>query len=84
MRSVQVGTEDIAVAQSSDGWTITSSGRIGAPLDLVTKSLQIRYDADWKPVELNLDATARGQALNVRITVAGKQYDMYPERIRTN
>jgi uncharacterized protein len=71
LRSVQIGTEDIAVAQSNGGWTITSSGRIGAPLDLVTKTLQIRYDADWKPVELNLDATARGQTLTLRISVAG-------------
>ncbi len=71
LRSVQIGTEEIAVVQSTGGWTISSSGRIGAPLDLVTKTLQIRYDADWKPVELNLDATARGQALTVRITVAG-------------
>jgi hypothetical protein len=71
LRSVQIGTEEIAVAQSNGGWTITSSGRVGAPLDLVTKTLQIRYDADWKPVELNLDATARGQALTLRITVAG-------------
>lgn len=71
LRSVQIGTEEIAVAQSNGGWTITSSGRIGAPLDLATKTLQIRYDADWKPVELNLDATARGQALSLRITVAG-------------
>jgi dienelactone hydrolase len=71
LRGVQIGTEQIALAQNAGGWTITSSGRIGPPLDVVTRSLQIRYDADWKPLELTLDATARGQPLVVHIVVAG-------------
>ncbi len=67
----QVGTDQVAVVRGADGWTITSSGRSGAPLNVVTRNLQIRYDADWKPLELTLDATARGQAVALHITVAG-------------
>ena len=50
LRSAQIGTEEIAVTQNASGWTITSAGRIGAPLELVTKMLQIRYDPEWKPI----------------------------------
>jgi hypothetical protein len=70
-RAAQIGTEQVAVSREAAGWTITSSGRIGAPIELITKALQIRYDADWRPLELNLEATARGQAVVMRIAVAG-------------
>jgi alpha-beta hydrolase superfamily lysophospholipase len=71
LRGAQIGTEQIALARNASGWTITSSGRIGPPLDIVTRSLQIRYDADWKPLELTLDATARGQPLVIHVGVEG-------------
>jgi uncharacterized protein len=66
-----VGTEQIGVERTADGWTITSSGRIGAPLDILTRRLQVRYDADWKPVELTLDAVIRGQQTTLHTTVTG-------------
>ena len=71
LRGVQIGTEEIAVARGADGWTISSTGRIGAPIELVTRSLQIRYDADWKARELTLDATVRAQELGLRISITG-------------
>jgi pimeloyl-ACP methyl ester carboxylesterase len=70
LRGAQIGTEQITVTPGA-GWTIASSGRIGPPLDILTRTLLIRYDADWKPLELRLDATARGQALGIHIAVAG-------------
>ena len=71
LRGAPIGTEQVAVTRGADGWTIASSGRIGAPLELVTRNLQMRYTPDWKPLELTLDATVRGQASALRITVAG-------------
>ena len=59
------------MARGADGWTVSSTGRIGAPLDLVTRNLQIRYDADWKARELTLDATVRAQEFGLRISIAG-------------
>ena len=56
LRGVQIGTEELAVVRSADGWTVSSNGRIGAPIELVTRNLQIRYDPDWKARELTLDA----------------------------
>src|SRR4051812_13186828 len=45
-----VGNDTVLVARSARGWTITSTGSVGPPLDLVTRTLQIRYDPDWKPL----------------------------------
>jgi pimeloyl-ACP methyl ester carboxylesterase len=73
VRGVQVGTEEVLVARAGDGWTISSVGRAGAPLDLITKNLQIRYSADWKPLELTLDSTVRNQVLQLHVTVANTQ-----------
>ncbi len=71
VRLAQVGTEEVTVTRSREGWTIAGAGRMGPPLDFVTRVLQIRYSADWKPLELMLDATSRGQALGIHITVSG-------------
>ena len=32
---------------------------------------QVRYDPDWKPLELTIDGTARGQAFGLHTTVTG-------------
>src|SRR5215831_13039898 len=70
-RSTPVGNEQVAVEKTPNGWAVTSSGRVGAPFDLVVRNLHARYDADWKPVELTLDATLRGQAATVHTVVNG-------------
>ncbi|MEO8258563.1 MAG: alpha/beta fold hydrolase [Acidobacteriota bacterium] len=71
LRGSQIGTEEIAVVRNADGWTVSSNGRIGPPLDLTTRNLQIQYDAEWKGRALTLDATAGAQLFGLRISVAG-------------
>lgn len=71
LRSTQVGTEDSAVTQTADGWTIRSTGRIGAPLDIVLRALDVKYDPQWKPLSLTLDATARDQTTTLQTAVTG-------------
>lgn len=71
IRSVQVGSEQVSVERSAAGWSITGSGRIGAPIDLVTRKVEARYDADWKPQELTIDATTRGQLTTLHTIVTG-------------
>ena len=60
-----------ALTRGADGWTIVSSGRLGAPPDIVWRRVQVRYTAEWKPLELTVDATVRGQAQTVHTTVQG-------------
>ena len=71
LRGAPIGTEQVALTRIADGWTITGTGRLGAPLDIVGRRVQVRYTADWRPVELTVDATVRGQAQSIRTTVQG-------------
>src|SRR5947209_4196132 len=71
VRSVPVGAEQISVTRSADGWLISSSGRLGAPFDVSTRRLQVRYTPDWKPIELTLDAVIKGQTESLHTTMNG-------------
>src|SRR5947209_3834288 len=71
VKSVPVGSEQIAVRRGADGWTIVSSGRMGAPIDIVARRVQARYTEQWRPLELTVDATVRGQLLSIQSVVAG-------------
>ena len=70
-RGAVIGTEQSAVTRDAAGWTITSSGRLNAPLNIVNRRLQIRYDLNWKPLEMTLDATVRGQVQTIHTTISG-------------
>jgi pimeloyl-ACP methyl ester carboxylesterase len=59
------------MTRGADGWTITSTGRLGAPIDAVARRIVVRYTADWKPLEFTLDATLRGQPQTVHTVVEG-------------
>jgi pimeloyl-ACP methyl ester carboxylesterase len=71
LRGSAIGGEDVTVRQTPDGVTITASGRLSAPLDLVMRQCVVRYDSQWRPVELAVDAMARGAALTIKTTFAG-------------
>lgn len=71
VRGVPIGSEQATISRSADGWTITGSGRLGVPIDLVQRRIQVRYNADWKPLELTVDATERGQPLTIHTVVNG-------------
>ena len=68
---MQVGTEQISLERTPDGWTIAGRGQIGPPFDLVTRSLRVTYDQDWKLRGLAVDVTARGQVIKMLTTVTG-------------
>jgi pimeloyl-ACP methyl ester carboxylesterase len=71
LRGRVIGTEDIATARDANGWTITSEGRLSPPLDIALRRLELRYDADWKPLEMTLDAAVRGEAQNIHTIFNG-------------
>ena len=71
LRGVPIGSEQIAVSRSADGWTISSSGRIGAPIDLVARRVEVRYTEDWKPIELVVDGSLHGQPMSIQTNITG-------------
>jgi pimeloyl-ACP methyl ester carboxylesterase len=72
LRAVRAGSEQIALERTAEGWTISSSGQIGAPVELLSKQVEVRYTADWKPLGLKIDGTLRGQPLKVQTEVTGE------------
>ena len=68
-----VGTEEVNVKRSPDGWTVSGAGHLGAPLDLTTRRLEITYDPTWHPRELIVDASTRGATISIHATFTGTQ-----------
>jgi dipeptidyl aminopeptidase/acylaminoacyl peptidase len=66
-----VGSEQVQLQRTEQGWTISSSGRVGAPVDLILRQLEARYDSEWRPLGLRVDTTVRGRSLTIRSTVDG-------------
>jgi dipeptidyl aminopeptidase/acylaminoacyl peptidase len=66
-----VGSEQVQLQRTDQGWTISSSGRVGAPVDLILRQLEARYDSEWRPLGLRVDTTVRGRSLTIRSTVDG-------------
>jgi len=69
----EIGRADSTVARTGAGWEISGTGRLQPPLDLTTRRLTIRYTADWKPVDLHIDAVTQGTALTIRTAVEGTE-----------
>src|SRR5262245_34045489 len=71
LRGTSIGVEQMTVMRTADGWDILSTGRIGAPLDVVVRKLEVRYSGDWKPLEFTLDSTVRGEFQKVFTRIEG-------------
>lgn len=70
-RGVAVGSEQVTVERTPQGTTITSSGRIGPPIDIQLNTLRLRYDAEGKPLDMTVDAAVRQQSSVLQTTVSG-------------
>jgi pimeloyl-ACP methyl ester carboxylesterase len=68
-----VGAEDVIVRRSETGVIISGSGRLGAPLDFTTRRIEIRYDQQWRPQSLALEASTKGGTLGIQTTFANGQ-----------
>jgi uncharacterized protein len=71
LRALPIGNEQIALTRNADGWSIVSSGRVGAPLDVIARRVEVRYTQDWRPRDLTIDATVRGQTQTLHTVVDG-------------
>ena len=68
-----VGAEDVIVRRSETEVIISGSGRLGAPLDFTTRRIEIRYDQQWRPQSLALEASTKGGTLGIQTTFANGQ-----------
>jgi pimeloyl-ACP methyl ester carboxylesterase len=54
IRGRDAGREQVSVQRSGSNWVITSTGRVG---DLIINRFELKYTADWQPVDLRIEAT---------------------------
>jgi len=71
MQGAAIGNEKVTVTASAEGWTVRGTGRLGNPINLSTSRFEMRYDREWHPIALEIDATLRGQPLLMRTIFAG-------------
>jgi uncharacterized protein len=71
LRGAPIGVEQMAVSRTPEGWSILSTGRLAPPFDVVARKVEVRYDADWKPIAFNIDTVVRGQFQRVITTIDG-------------
>jgi len=71
VRGTPLGREAITVTTGQDGTTITTQGRLSAPLNVTIRSAEFKYTPTWTPVSFAIDATVNGTALLLRTTFAG-------------
>ena len=61
----QVGTEQFTVSRTADGWLISGTSTLGAPVALALRRAEARYTADWQARELVLQGTLRDRAIDL-------------------
>ena len=66
LRGAPVGREELTVREDATGTTITAQGRLGAPLNVVTRRAEMKYTADGTPERFSLEGSANGAEVSVR------------------
>jgi pimeloyl-ACP methyl ester carboxylesterase len=67
LRGADVGREQVSLSRSGSQWVISSTGRIG---DLAINRFELKYAADWQPIELQLEATQGDKKLQLATSFA--------------
>jgi pimeloyl-ACP methyl ester carboxylesterase len=70
-RGAAIGRENVHLARTPDGWIITAGGRTAPPYENTLHRFELKYTADWQPVELKLDATAGRTSLGIATSFGG-------------
>ncbi len=70
-RGAAIGRENVHLARTKDGWILTAGGRTAPPYDNTLHRFELKYTADWQPVELKLDATAGRTSLGIATSFGG-------------
>jgi uncharacterized protein len=65
LSGTRVGVEHVRLARAGSTWVISSTAQYGAPLSVTVNRFEMKYTADWQPVELHIEATRAGRPLSL-------------------
>jgi uncharacterized protein len=71
VRGKDVGSEELTVVQTPEGWILRGTGGAGPPLDITLRFWEARYDPAWLPRELTLDLETRSGSRTIHTRIAG-------------
>ena len=71
LRGTPLGREDISVTTDASGTTVSSRSRLGLPLNVTLRRVEIRYAPDWAPSSFASEGTLNNADLTVRTTFTG-------------
>jgi uncharacterized protein len=71
VRGTPVGSEEVTVAHTANGTTISGTARIGPPLNLTIRRAQINYAPDGTAMSCTLEGSIGDQLLGIRTLVNG-------------
>jgi hypothetical protein len=66
-----IGTIDVSVARTEDGWRIQGTSHLAGTVNLTVKQLDLRYDAWWRGRFMTLELVSVGGAVIVHVAVLG-------------
>lgn len=66
-----VGREEVAVSRRAEGWVVRGSSSLGPPFATAVKQVELRYDANWRPTGLELEASVQGRTVALTTTFGG-------------
>jgi pimeloyl-ACP methyl ester carboxylesterase len=61
-----VGREQVNVAQAGGQWIITSSGQTAGPVAVTNNKYEVKYSADWQPLELHIEGSVGGKPIALK------------------
>lgn len=70
-RGLPLGRENVTVVTDAAGTTVTSEGRLSAPLNVSLRRAEFKYRQDWSPESFVLDATTAGGDIALRTSFGG-------------
>jgi len=71
MRGTAIGREDVTIEKNASGLTVTSQGRLAAPLNVDIKRAQFKYRPDWSPEAFSLEGNTNNAEVSVRTSFNG-------------
>ncbi len=70
VRGNALGRESVTFSRDQNGITITTQGRMLAPLNVTVRNAEFKYLPDWTPTAFSLDATVNDGLLQLKTTFA--------------
>ena len=68
---VPIGTADVTVGRTPDGWRITSRSQMDGRVQLTVRHFDAQYDGNWQPMSLSLEVSTPNEHAIVHVGMIG-------------